>query len=95
MKLSISELTTYRWAFEEDVEQCVSAPEVKQRLRENTEQAIEKGVFGVPAFVVDGEIFWGFDSLDFLLAYLRDPAVLDSPSMRAADAMPEGLGRQL
>jgi len=79
----------------DDVEQCISAPEVKQRLRENTEQAIEKGVFGVPAFVVDGEIFWGFDSLDFLLAYLRDPAVLQSPSMRAADAMPEGLGRQL
>ena len=77
----------------DDAEQRIAAPEVKLRLRENTEQAIEQGVFGVPAFVVDGEIFWGFDSIDFLLAYLQDPAVLQSPSMRAADAMPEGPGR--
>ena len=78
----------------DDVESCLAAPEVKQSLRENTEQAIEKGVFGVPAFVVDGEIFWGFDSLDFLLAYLQDSSVLQSSAMRAADAMPEGPGRQ-
>lgn len=32
----------------------------------NTEQAIAAGVFGAPSYVVDGEIFWGQDRLDFL-----------------------------
>jgi len=79
----------------EDVENLISTPEVKARLRQNTEEAIGKGVFGVPSFVVDDEIFWGFDAIDFLLAYLDDPELLNSPGMHAADAMPEGQGRQL
>ena len=32
----------------------------------NTEAAIAAGVFGAPSYVVDGEIFWGQDRLDFL-----------------------------
>jgi 2-hydroxychromene-2-carboxylate isomerase len=31
-----------------------------------TREAIEAGVFGTPSYVVDGEIFWGQDRLDFL-----------------------------
>ena len=31
-----------------------------------TKHAIEQGVFGAPSFVVDGEIFWGQDRLDFV-----------------------------
>ena len=31
-----------------------------------TTQAIEAGVFGAPSYVIDGEIFWGQDRLDFL-----------------------------
>ena len=44
--------------------------EIKQRLRQQTEAAIAAGVFGVPSFVVDGEIFWGNDRLHFLKDYL-------------------------
>ena len=32
----------------------------------STEQAITHGVFGVPAYVYAGELFWGQDRLDFL-----------------------------
>lgn len=32
----------------------------------NTQAAIDAGVFGAPSYVVDGEIFWGQDRLDFL-----------------------------
>jgi 2-hydroxychromene-2-carboxylate isomerase len=47
---------------------------VKAMLRQNTEQAQKLGVFGAPAFVVDGKVFWGFDSLPMLAACLRgDP----------------------
>ena len=32
----------------------------------NTQQAIDAGVFGAPSYVVDGELYWGQDRLDFL-----------------------------
>ena len=44
--------------------------EVKQWLRANTEQARQAGVFGVPAWVVDGKVFWGLDALPMLRSYL-------------------------
>ena len=31
-----------------------------------TQQAIDTGVFGAPSYVIDGEIFWGQDRLDFV-----------------------------
>jgi 2-hydroxychromene-2-carboxylate isomerase len=37
---------------------------VKNALREATDSAAELGVFGVPAVVVDGEVFWGDDRLE-------------------------------
>lgn len=73
-----------------DADGLIGAPAVKQELRYNTESAMQTGLFGVPSFVVDGEIFWGFDAMDFLLAYLEDPGLLGSPAISAADAMPTG-----
>jgi 2-hydroxychromene-2-carboxylate isomerase len=59
-----------------DEEARISAPEVKTRLRVNTETALEPGIFGVPCFMIDKAIFWGNDSIDFLLAYLQQPDLL-------------------
>src|SRR5512147_156098 len=39
---------------------------VHVRYERDTQRAIEAGVFGAPSYVVDGEIFWGQDRLDFL-----------------------------
>lgn len=39
---------------------------VHERYEQDTQQAIDAGVFGAPSYVVDGEIFWGQDRLDFL-----------------------------
>ncbi len=39
---------------------------VQETYERYTEQAIAAGVFGAPSYVVDGEIFWGQDRLDFL-----------------------------
>lgn len=52
---------------------------VKQRLRQNTEAALASGMFGVPSMVVRGEIFWGYDDLPNLEAFLagRDPLSAD------------------
>lgn len=39
---------------------------VQARYAADTQAAIDAGVFGAPSYVVDGEIFWGQDRLDFL-----------------------------
>ena len=58
---------------------------MKDALRKNTEEAAARGVFGVPSFVIDGEVFWGADALDFVKAFLKDPAVLRNDEMRRVD----------
>lgn len=40
--------------------------QVQQQYESNTSQAIEAGVFGAPSYVIDGEIFWGQDRLEFV-----------------------------
>jgi 2-hydroxychromene-2-carboxylate isomerase len=42
------------------------SPEVQQRYEANTQQAIDAAVFGAPSYVVDGEMFWGQDRLEFV-----------------------------
>lgn len=44
----------------------ISSKEVKLELRSNIEKALSLGVFGVPSFIVAGELFWGNDSLKYL-----------------------------
>ena len=39
---------------------------VHERYELDTQRAIDVGVFGAPSFVIDGEIFWGQDRLDFV-----------------------------
>ena len=68
--------------------------ETKDQLRMNTEKAAALGVFGVPSFVVDGEVFWGADSVDFLNAFLENPAVLRNEEMRRLDALPAAAVRK-
>ena len=38
----------------------------QERYEGYTQQAIDAGVFGAPSYVMDGEIFWGQDRLDFV-----------------------------
>ena len=39
---------------------------VQTRYAQNTQAAIDGGVFGAPTYVVDGELYWGQDRLDFV-----------------------------
>ena len=43
---------------------------IKEKLRSNTQEAIEAGVCGVPSWTVKGEIWWGQDRLLSLAKYL-------------------------
>lgn len=77
-----------------DVAAALANPSVKQQLHDNTNWAIAHGVFGVPTFVVEGELFWGHESLEMLLDYLRHPASFGDPQMRRIDTLPIGVQRQ-
>jgi 2-hydroxychromene-2-carboxylate isomerase len=44
----------------------VASAEVKGELRRLTENAIERGAFGVPSFLVGEELFWGHDRMDYV-----------------------------
>ena len=50
----------------------VADPAVKDALREATEDAVAQGIFGAPSFIVDGELFFGQDRLDFVERALTD-----------------------
>lgn len=69
-------------------------PEIKNQLRSNTEEAVRRGVFGVPTFEVDGELFWGADSIEFLRAFLADPAVVRNAEMQRLDGLPVSAARK-
>lgn len=58
-----------------DLVQQAQTQEAKDRLRRQTEEAIAAGAFGVPTAFVDGELFWGVDSLVHIEDRLsgRDP----------------------
>ena len=72
----------------------LEAQPIKDRLKKNTEEAAQRGVFGVPSFVVDGEVFWGADSLSFANAFLANPAVLRNDEMRRVDSLPIAASRR-
>lgn len=67
--------------------------EIKQALRDATDEAITKGVFGVPTFEVEGRLFWGVDSIEMLVAYLRDDPWFDGPGGLAPPTATAGIVR--
>jgi 2-hydroxychromene-2-carboxylate isomerase len=55
----------------EEVLEKASSDEAKEALKSATAEAIERGVFGAPAFFVGDEMFWGNDRLHFVEAALK------------------------
>ena len=76
-----------------DPEAALSNPQVKERLRANTNWAIGRGVFGVPTLVIGAEFFWGHDAMDMALDYVADPEAFNTPDMRALEALPIAVAR--
>jgi carboxymethylenebutenolidase len=44
---------------------------VHERYEADSRRAIDVGVFGAPTFIIDGEMFWGQDRLDFVERKLK------------------------
>jgi 2-hydroxychromene-2-carboxylate isomerase len=77
-----------------DAPDRIASPEVKQRLRDNTDAAVARGVFGVPTIAVGDELFWGEDVSEMALDYVQDRALFDTTEMRRLRALPVGIVRR-
>ena len=61
--------------------ECESDP-VREALIETTDLALANGIFGAPTFVIDGEIYWGKDRLEFIDAHLAGKPALPPAARR-------------
>ena len=55
-----------------DFAEGISSDEIKNELKINTQFAIDKGAFGVPTYFLEDEMFWGVDSIKFLIDSLKN-----------------------
>ena len=72
----------------------VADPQVKQKLKQHTDEALALNVFGVPSFVVDDQVFWGNDALPMLRAYLQGDAWFQSAEWTGVGQLPVGVKRK-
>lgn len=66
---------------------------IKKALRDRTDLAIEQGVFGVPTFWVDNQIFWGNDRLPFLIEHLQGRLRVDLDRLQTVLNRPRAADR--
>ena len=77
-----------------DANEKLADPTVKNALRSNTDEAIARGVFGVPTLIVDDELFWGYDAADFLLEYLNQPDAIRRDIFEPVNNLAQGAARR-
>ncbi len=56
--------------------------EAKKEVKSNITEATTQGVFGVPSFIHEGELFWGHDSLDQLKRFMQGEDNLDHEKLK-------------
>ena len=52
-----------------------NTPDARATYVANTQEAIDRGVFGAPTYALDDELFWGQDRLDFVARALAGTGV--------------------
>lgn len=77
-----------------DAVERIRDPAIKQRLRDASDSAMAAGVFGVPTMFVDGELFWGTDSIPHLVRYLEGNDPVRKEDVAAWHAVPASAHRK-
>ena len=57
---------------ENDFFNSISNQDIKNKLKQLTQEAFEKEVFGAPTFIVNNKIFWGQDRLEYALDEIKN-----------------------
>ena len=76
-----------------DAENRIAAPEVKDALRRYTDEAIARGVFGVPTLAIGEELFWGADATEMATDFIARGCTFDDPEMDRVGALPAAAAR--
>ena len=76
-----------------DVEARIASAEVKDALRRNTDEALSRGVFGVPTLAIGEELFWGADATAMAVDYVARGCRYDDPEMDRVATLPIGAER--
>ena len=77
-----------------DADARIASAEVKDALRHNTDEAIARGVFGVPTIAIGSELFWGADATAMARDYLAAGARYDDPEYARVSSLPVGVMRK-
>lgn len=77
-----------------DADVRIASAEVKDALRRNTDEAIERGVFGVPTLAIGDELFWGADATGMARDYAAAGNRFDDPEYARVSALPVGVQRR-
>ncbi|TKC91150.1 2-hydroxychromene-2-carboxylate isomerase [Trinickia terrae] len=80
-----------RYAGLPDGEQLIAREAAKAQLKRNTDDAIALGIFGVPTFRFNEQLFWGEDALPMVLYCARTPNWLESSEVKRVSALPLGV----
>ena len=67
---------------------------VKDQLRLNTEAAVSNGVYGVPTFLIEDQIFWGDDMFELMLEWLNGSPFMAEPESQRIMALPPASERK-
>ena len=71
----------------------IAGKEVKDELRRNTDQAITRGVFGVPTLAIGEELFWGVDATEMATDFVSAGCRYVDPEMMRVASLPEAAVR--
>ena len=72
----------------------IDAPEVKDELRRNTDEAIARAVFGVPTLAIGDELFWGADATQMAIDYVVAESRFADPEFARVATLPVGATRR-
>ena len=77
-----------------DADARIASAEVKGELRRNTDEAIARGVFGVPTLALGDELFWGSDATAMAAGYIAAGCRFEDPEYARVAALPIGATRR-
>lgn len=61
----------------EEILKRSASSDIKNSLKENTQKAIQKNIFGIPTFCYQNQIFWGHDRVDMMISVIHKTLVFD------------------
>jgi len=78
-----------------DAASRIASSEVKDALKKNTDDAIARGVFGVPTLAVGDELFWGVDATAMAADYVAQGCKFTDAEMTRVSSLPAGVERDV